>query len=183
MKRLMVLGLALGMLVALSWQANAANIYITFIEQPNEGGIKVFKNGTEVGSTTGEHIGYNLTASEFNSYYPPMYYDFLENDGSVSDRVLFNFTMTNGANLIFGSDPDIPAVGTAAFIGSAQETGGLQWVGGDGFGLYSTLTGNFLYVGMQSDVDAAPVPEPGTMMLLGSGLVGLARYGRKRFKK
>jgi outer membrane lipase/esterase len=34
-----------------------------------------------------------------------------------------------------------------------------------------------------ADLAAAAVPEPSTMLLLGSGLIGLVGYGRKKFKK
>jgi hypothetical protein len=33
------------------------------------------------------------------------------------------------------------------------------------------------------NMEFSAIPEPGTMMLLGSGLVGLVGYGRRRFKK
>lgn len=33
------------------------------------------------------------------------------------------------------------------------------------------------------DNDASPIPEPATILLIGSGLVGLAVIGRKKFKK
>jgi hypothetical protein len=43
------------------------------------------------------------------------------------------------------------------------------------------LLDNFKYV--SSDDGAAPVPEPGTIALLGLGMAGLAFYGKRRQKK
>ena len=48
-----------------------------------------------------------------------------------------------------------------------------------GLGMITLLTSKFHL----EYENVAPVPEPGTLMLLGSGLIGMAIWGRKTFRK
>jgi uncharacterized protein (TIGR03118 family) len=113
------------------------------------------------------------------------------NFGDFSNKLLVgNF----GDGLINAFDP-----GTGAFLGQIQDDKsnpivieglwGLKFGndgnGGDSHTLYFTagIPGDGMVEDHGLFGSLTPVPEPTTMLLLGSGLIGLAGYGRKKFFK
>jgi hypothetical protein len=67
--------------------------------------------------------------------------------------------------------------------GSASFVHGVDAGGNWDPNTYSLNTAGVVFGGTLEPYAHAPVPEPSTMMLLGSGLAGLIGYGRRRLKK
>ena len=181
MRRYMVFGLVLGLVFLISGQANAVvgplPITINFIETAT--GIDVYKNGVLATSVSGEYVEFSVP--EFTYAIPLKFYqNVVDADGTtLSDRLVWDFG-ASGTILKFGSIPTLPDItGAVGIFPAVVEDGSIQAF------LSPWTSGNqqyLLYTNFQSP-ESAPVPIPGAVWLLGSGLIGLVGIGRKRLQK
>lgn len=154
--------------VTFSADPSTLRIQSTYAGQFNTTGLYLDNNSNGFGSLTIDFttsvnaFGFNFGAS--NTNWTLTAYDTHDN---VLESTIIAETTGSNAGDFFG----LATAGTSYAV--LEMTGSYNYGGNDWI-----LMDNFSY-----NTQAAPVPEPATMVLLGLGLVGLAGIGRKKLQK
>lgn len=91
----------------------------------------------------------------------------LKSVGFTWNSAPVDFTFSNGNTYTLDATPNATLLDFEA-IGGAT---GLSWF---------SIDGNAPWCTQLASIETAPVPEPGTVLLLGAGLLALAAYGKRR---
>jgi len=107
-----------------------------------------------------------------------------EAGGTTSGTVEVDSWLSD-ANCLFCTDSPLGTLGPVSGGAFSSSTSGSGSATGDySLTLVASIThpeGKFSSTSFDANLSAVPVPEPSSLLLLGSGLVGLAFWGRKRF--
>ena len=180
MKSFMILSLALGCMLLIVGQALAVPLVVEFKETGST--VEAYVNGTLTNSGT-ETAQVTVPFITALSPYGFSFYSYLlESDGvTISDTLLVKL-LANSAVITFASDPvTLNLTGAQPFLTNVVEDGTSQLL----FQMQSTggASSYTMFVYGQSEVETTSVPEPASLMLLGTGLMGLVMGGRKKFRK